>query len=68
MVQAMSYFWHVNHVDFYLRGAMKCEKRCIFLKIMEKQKDHQINNETTIECLPSPSSWEKFEPELIHYN
>ena len=48
MVQAMLYFWHVNHVDFYLRGAMKCEKGCIFLKIMEKQKDHQINNETTI--------------------
>ena len=48
MVQAMLYFWHVNHVDFYLRGAMNCEKGCIFLKIMEKQKDHQINNETTI--------------------
>ena len=32
MIQEMLYFLHANHVDFYLRGAMKCKKSMHFFK------------------------------------
>ena len=48
MIQVMALFCHVNHIDFYLRGAMKCEKGIKLIRnlnkikktFIEKRKDH----------------------------
>ena len=65
MIQAMLYFWHVNHVDFYLRGAMKCKKGCICLKSMERSSNQWWDNYLISSVAVK---LRKVEPELIHYD
>ena len=38
MIQVMALFCHVNHIDFYLRGAMKCEKEIQLIRNLNKIK------------------------------